>query len=99
MLGVDVPSQRVMNMCWPQGSDRTGWHARGIPDQPRSIPVEVRVVWETDGEEWCRGHARRWTATHVYVDLSDPRLIGPGVLAGDVRRIEPGELGHGVSAA
>lgn|GEM_PF-4695495 len=101
MLTADVPSQRVIKCADRRGGEGTGWHARGIPDQPRSIAVEVRVVWEADGEEWRRGHARRRTATHVWVDLSDPRLVGPGVwvLVGDVRRIEPGELGHGVPAA
>lgn len=101
MLTHSVPSQRVLNMHWPQGSEAAGWHARGIPDQPRSVPVEVRVVWETDGEEWCRGHARRWTRTHVFVSFADGRLVGPGVwvLAADVRRIESGERDRGIPTA
>lgn len=78
--------QHVLNESWPL-TDRDGkTHARGIPDQDR-IDVEVRIVWERDGEQWVAGRATRWTASHVFVRVRDPRLLVPHVWvrAGDVR--------------
>lgn len=93
-IGADpnAPTQPVLNESWPLRDRRTGQrHARGIPDQPHPIPVDVRLVLEPDGETWLPGHAARWTRTHVYVNsISDSRVRGPGVwvVAADVRRRE-----------
>ena len=80
--------QTVLNEAWPL-RDRDGRHARGIPDQPHPIDVDVRLELATDGEQWLPGRAQRWTRTHVYVTaLNDARVRPPGVwvLAADVRR-------------
>lgn len=82
-------TQAVLNESWPL-RDKAGQHARGIPDQPHPIPVEVRVVLENDGEHWMTGRAQRWTKTHVFVaGLADERLRNHfvWVRAGDVRRV------------
>jgi len=94
-----LDTQTVMNMSWPLGNADQGWHARGIPDRP-GIPVEVRIVWSRDGEEWHSGRATRWTERHVYVPICDDRLVGPGVwvLATDVRRDDLPKPDHGIPA-
>ena len=80
-------TQRVLNEAWPL-RDRNGSHARGILDRD-PIDVEVRIVWSHDGEEWIAGQATRWTTSHVFVRVRDPRLLVPHVWvrAGDVRRV------------
>ncbi|WP_435744870.1 hypothetical protein [Nocardioides sp. SYSU DS0663] len=79
--------QQVLNTSWPLKDD-DGPHARGIKDQEHPIPVRVRLVFEHDGEELLPGTAQRWTKTHVYVRVGDPRMqvAGVWVLAEDVRR-------------
>jgi hypothetical protein len=64
--------QHILNESWPNGS-------RWIPDQPKRIAVWVRVVWALDGEQWMQGHASRWTARHVFVELGDARLATLGI--------------------
>lgn len=81
--------QKVLNESWPL-RDRDGFHARGIEPQPieRHIPVTVRIVFERDDETFLEGVATRWTRSHVFVELVDPRLrqMFIWVLARDVRR-------------
>ena len=57
-------------------------------DVERPIPVQVRIVFERDGEEWVDGRAVEWTRELVRVDVADVRLLPRGVWvrAGDVRR-------------
>lgn len=78
--------QKVLNQEWPL-RDKDGPHARGIRDHD-PIPVRVRLVLEHDGEVVLPGEAQRWTRTHVYVRVGDPRLqvAGVWVVAADVRR-------------
>lgn len=58
--------QKVLNERWPLIDSKGHPHARGIPDQPKPIPVRARVVWEGDGEEWVDGMARRWSRNAVF---------------------------------
>jgi hypothetical protein len=85
--GSEGGPQKPRNEAWPllDGARR---HAEGIRDQPNPIPATVRVDFPADGEEWLEGMATRWTRTHVYVVVADPRLavLGLWVLATDVRR-------------
>lgn len=82
-----VEPQHVLNESWPFHDARGNGHAHGIDDRP-GIDVTVRVVWETDGEEWLDGHAVRWHRQHVCVSVADNRSLTPvvWVRAGDVRR-------------
>ncbi|MGI9085373.1 MAG: hypothetical protein ACR2FE_08755 [Aeromicrobium sp.] len=82
-------SQKILNESWPL-SDKAGGHARGIEDQPNPIAVEVLIEWATDGEEWLAGSATRWTASHVFVRISDTRSLTRfvWVRARDVRRTQ-----------
>ena len=34
--------------------------ARELKDRPDAIPVQVRIVFEAEGEQWLDGMARRW---------------------------------------
>lgn len=81
--------QTVLNESWPQ-RDSKGFHARDIPHQPveKHLKVTVRLVFATDGETFLDGRATRWTRSHVFVELADPRLavMFVWVLARDVRR-------------
>lgn len=80
--------QRILNERWPL-QDHTGQrHAKGIPDQSSSIPVDARVVWERDGAEVIHGSARRWINAYVFVAFRDSRWHGSGVWlrASDVDR-------------
>ena len=57
-------------------------------DVERPIPVQVRIVFERDGEEWVDGLALEWTRDLVRVATREQRLH-PRVVwvrAGDVRR-------------
>lgn len=81
--------QAVLNEHWPR-------RPRNYRDQHPTVPVRVRVVWETDGEEYLYGEAIRWDADHVYVRVRDitGRLAGQGVWVKphDVYRLgEPAE--------
>lgn len=85
--------QKVLNASWPL-HDGTTPHARGIHDaqredgSPWTIDVEVRVELEHDGVVVLAGRAERWTRTHVYVVVEDPRVPWQKVWlrAADVRR-------------
>lgn len=80
----------VLNESWPLRDRKGARHARGIPDQPNPIPVEVRLELDPDGEVWLPGRAARWTRTHVYVNgLADDRIAirAVWVVAADVRRV------------
>lgn len=82
-------SQTILNEAWPQTDQHGGRHARDIPNQPKHIPVTVRLVFEHDGETTLPGSAARWTRTHVYVtSINDRRVLNHAVwvLATDVRR-------------
>lgn len=91
--GKPLPSdslwQNIDNEDWPYRDDK-GRHARGINDRPieQQRPVTVRLVFERDGEVFLPGRASRWTATHVYVIVNDPRVrrMAVWVKAEDVRR-------------
>ena len=85
--GAPVPLQRVLNESWPLTRKDGTKHANGIPDRD-PIPVRVRLVFERDGEVFVDGRAQRWTPTHVFVAVGDPRIqIGAvWVAASDVRR-------------
>ena len=80
-------AQAILNESWPL-KDKTGGHARDIPDQPNPIDVEVRIEWADDGEEWLAGRAHRWTSFHVLVRFQDSRSATGfvWVRAKDVRR-------------
>lgn len=67
--------QDVLNESWPM-RDAKGFHARGIDDQPieRQMGVLVRLVFENDGEDFLPATATRWTKTHVFVVVNDPRV-------------------------
>jgi hypothetical protein len=62
--------------------------ARELKDRPDAIALQVRVVFETDGEQWLVGIARRWWEQHVCVECLDPRprVRYVWVDASDVRR-------------
>jgi hypothetical protein len=79
----------VLNESWPE-QDSKGPHARNIPEQPANNhrPCIVRLVFKDDGETILDGRATRWTRTHVYVSVNDPRVPGYSVWvkAEDVRR-------------
>ena len=47
--------QHVLNMSWPPAEV-----ARELKDRPDAIAVQVRIVFEADGEQWLDGVARRW---------------------------------------
>ncbi len=53
----------------------------------------ARLVFEGEGEAWLAGHAVRWDATHVYVEIDDARLGSNGVWLkpADVYRAAPDE--------
>jgi len=88
--------QRVLNQSWPQ-QDAKGFHARGIRPARHddgslwTIDVLVRLDLSVDGEVIIEGRAERWTATHVYVVVNDPRVPGRQVWvrAQDVKRRAP----------
>lgn len=67
--------QKVLNESWPLHDGKT-FHARGIDDQPveRRMGVLVRLVFENDGEDFLPATATRWTKTHVFVVVNDPRV-------------------------
>lgn len=85
--------QKVLNESWPL-RDASGPHARGInpsrhaDDSPWVIDVEVRVELEHDGVLMLPARAERWTKTHVYVVVNDPRVPWGKIWlkAQDVRR-------------
>ena len=53
--------------------------ARERPERPK-IPVLARVEWDTDGEQWCHGHALRLDpGIAIFIELSDPRCRFTGV--------------------
>lgn len=56
-----------------------GLNARDRPDRP-PIPVQARIVFAEDGEEWLDGEAARLDpGTAIYVRLLDRRLSTLGV--------------------
>jgi hypothetical protein len=63
--------QQVTNEHWPPAGV-----ARSLRESPaeRQIDVTARVVFAGDGEQFLPGRATRWTADHVCVCISDPRL-------------------------
>lgn len=75
------PFQRILNLNYPPSAGR-------VP-QRAFIPIEVRLVWAVDGEEWTRTSANGWTSTHVRVLLHDKRTVANviWVVASDVRRV------------
>ena len=77
------PFQRILNLNYPPSAGR-------VP-QRAFIPIEVRLVWAVDGEEWTRTSANGWTSTHVRVLLHDKRTVATviWVVASDVRRVAP----------
>lgn len=78
-------SQAILNTYWPPPAV-----SRRLPDRDHWdwIEVEVRVVWEVDGEEWVPGTATKWWHRHVFVKIGDRRLLPQGtwLAAHDVRR-------------
>lgn len=78
----DWNHQQVVNVEWPPD---------GIPNllpEHRPVPVQARVVWEHDGEEWIPGRAVRWLRPVVFVLINDRRHRGAGLWlpVRDVRR-------------
>lgn len=75
--------QDVLNQSWPPAEV-----ARELRNRPDAIAAKARVMFETDGEQWLDGIARRWWQQHVCVELEDPRLRVRyvWVSAADVRR-------------
>jgi hypothetical protein len=63
--------------------------AGGVPLRA-FVPVEVRLVWSVDGEEWIRTSANAWTTNRVRVLLYDKRAVANiiWVAASDVRRVD-----------
>lgn len=53
------------------------------------IPVEVRIEWSVDGEEWIKTQALGWKGKLVYVELRNPRnrTVAVWLNAEDVRRL------------
>ena len=81
------PFQRILNLSYPPSAGR-------VPLRD-SIPVEVRLVWSDDGEEWRRTSANGWTNTNVRIVLHDKRTVANiiWVAATDVRRVpEPNAI-------
>lgn len=82
--------QEVLNESWPLRRPDGTHHANGIHDQPANNqrPCLVRLELKDDGEVVLPGRAARWTATHVYVIVDDPRVPRQAVWvrAHDVRR-------------
>ena len=78
--------QKVANEQWPPDDQ-----ARRIKTQDRDnwVTVEVRIIFERDGECWVAGTADRWWQRYVHVSVADSRLQVGGVWvdAGDVRRV------------
>lgn len=74
--------QKILNIEWPPSGI-----VKFLPDR-RPVPVDVRVEWEHDGEEWLPGRAVRWTRPVVFVLINDRRHHGAGlwVPTRDVRR-------------
>lgn len=76
--------QKPANELWPKPEV-----ARRLNDVDiqKQIPVTVRLEYDT-GTEHQHGVATRWTASHVYVVVSDERLHSGGcwVRADDVVR-------------
>lgn len=85
--------QKVLNASWPQ-QDTNGGHARDVKPARHgdgsawTIDVEARVELDPDGVVVLPGRAERWTKTHVYVVVEDPRVPWQAVWlrASDVRR-------------
>lgn len=75
--------QTVLNESWPPTDV-----AAVLKNVPEPIPVTVRLVFDTDGEQQLAGRAVRWWQRHVYVELDDHRIRSTGVWvdAGDVKR-------------
>lgn len=74
--------QQVLNTAWPP-------NARTIRPAPTGIPVQARLVFETDGPVTLAGRATRWTSRHVFVEISDRRIgsvQGVWLAPQDVRR-------------
>lgn len=84
--------QEIKNESWPLRDKAGKAHANGIDDQPAENQREclVRLEFKTDGDVVLPGRAQRWTATHVYVVVNDPRVrrMAVWVRAQDVRRPE-----------
>jgi hypothetical protein len=72
--------QRVVNESWPQVGDDGTRHARGVKParradgSPWTVAVMVRLELDVDGVVVLPGRAERWTTTHVYVVVDDPRV-------------------------
>lgn len=75
--------QDVLNQLWPPPEV-----ARELKNRDDAIEVQVRVVFDRDGEQWLDSVARRWWQLHVCVECEDRRLRVRYVWvgAGDVRR-------------
>lgn len=54
--------------------------ARNRPERKR-IPVQARIMWEHDGEEWIDGHALRLDENGpvIFVEFGDARKKFAGV--------------------
>lgn len=61
--------QKVLNESWP---DEAGQLGDAPPD--RHVSVLVRIDFEHDGVEILPGRMTRWTHTHVFVKIDDPRI-------------------------
>ncbi|MFC5676084.1 hypothetical protein [Aeromicrobium endophyticum] len=91
--------QRVLNESWPQRDPDGSRHARNVhpakrgDGTPWTIDVEVRLEFDVDGVVVLPGRAERWTKTHVYVVVDDPRVpwAHVWVSAGDVSRAADGD--------
>jgi len=69
-----------------------GHEARRRPDRPK-IPVLARIVWETDGEQWCHGYAVRLDpGIAIFVEFSDRRCRFTGAWLSPDDVIWPGKI-------
>lgn len=83
--------QKVKNEAWPQRKDGIGQAVgKEFEDKPhdQQVDVQVRAVFEDDGETWLDGRAIRWNRAYVCVYVTDARLSSPylWVRAKDIRR-------------
>lgn len=75
--------QKIENESWPAEARHLGDF-----DPQYHLSVLVRLVFDVDGEDFLHGYATRWTRTHAYIKVDDPRVQNRAVWvkAEDVRR-------------
>lgn len=80
--------QTIHNQSWPLVDEHGKRHARGIPRTSNPINVEVRILFDVDGEQWLNGLADGWHGQHVGVLVTDVRVKANRVWvdASDVKR-------------